>query len=398
MRASSKDRKGIVDAAIAGVLLVIGLVTAHTVRSGGASDAWYVRDVLIVLLVVPLAWRRRAPRAVASVIVAATAGIWIGYFIDGSTAVAGGIALYGLGRYVERPVSLRFFAAIAVSIGGVAAGVSIFGADGWYAFLARCAVVVASFALGDSQRSRAALIDSLRAQATRAELLRDVEAQQAVTEERGRIAREMHDIVAHSLSVMVVQAVAAERLAPQDIEAAAASMSSVAEVGRTALGEMRRIFTIFDESASPVDFAPQPTLADLDTIVDTYRKSGMGVIVHRRGVTAGLDPGTELAVVRIVQESLTNTLKHAKGADTVVTLTFADDLTIEITDSGSVPKVANPSGGPGRGLLGMRERVEALGGTLMARSFAGRGFAVRAVLPIRPSDAVPTSLPASGRS
>ena len=264
----------------------------------------------------------------------------------------------------------------------VAAAVSIAGEDGWYAFLARCGVIGACFAFGDSQRSRAALVVSLRAQAERAESLRVIEAERAVIEERSRIAREMHDVVAHSLSVMIVQSVAAERLAAANPVKAIASISNVAEVGRRALGEMRRIFDIFDAGAEPADFAPQPTLADLDSIIATYRAAGMSVELERVGVAPPVDAGMELAIVRIVQEALTNVLKHAVGADAVVRLDFAEDVAIEVSDSGSPISERRPSTGCGRGLVGMRERVEAFGGSLTTQRFDGRGFRVRAVLPL----------------
>ncbi len=391
MRAWWEQRTGTVDAVLAGALLAVGLGTAHGVSVDGSSDVWYIRDLILVALFVPLAWRRVAPRLVLAIVVMATAGIWAGYFVDGGTAFAGGIAMYGLGRYVERPASMRFFAVTMAFVAVVAAAVTIAGSDGWYQFVARCGVAVACFALGDSQRSRAELLASLRAQTERAESLRIVEAQRAVIEERSRIAREMHDVVAHSLSVMVVQAVAAERLAPKEPEAAVASMSSVAEIGRAALGEMRRIFDIFEHEAGPVDFAPQPTLTDLDAIIETFRTAGMDVTVHRIGTTPALDAGTELAIVRIVQESLTNVLKHADGADAVVTLSFADHVTVEVTDGGTAQLHSTTTNSGGRGLIGMRERVDALGGTITARHFAGRGFTVRVVLPIKDSS-VPTTM------
>jgi len=398
VRAWLSTRASTVDAVLAGVLLIVGLLAAHEVSAPESQGVWLLRDVLIVCLFVPLAWRRRAPRVVLTIVMVAAAGIWIGHFIDGGTAFAGGIAVYGLGRYVERPASLRFFAVAMTFIAAMAAVVSVHGVDGWYEFLARCGVVVACFALGDSQRSRVALLASLRAQAERAESLRVIEAQRAVIEERSRIAREMHDVVAHSLSVMVVQAVAAERLATKQPDAAVASMLSVAAVGRTALGEMRRIFDIFEGKASPVDFAPQPTLADLDGILDTYRAAGMDVTVHRCGATPMLDAGTELSIVRIVQESLTNVLKHADGADAVVTLTFADDVTVEVSNSGGATHQPTSTDGTGRGLVGMRERVDALGGTLTARSVAGQGFTVRAVVPATRFSDADRSAPMPGRS
>lgn len=382
MRGGLDERPAVIDACLALVLLLVGIVSVHRTGVSGSADSVFVRDLLVVALFLPLAWRRRAPRIVLTVVSVAAAATWVGHFVDGTTAVAGGIALYGLGRYVERPTSLHTFGVSATLLALVAAAVSFVGDDGWYAFLARCGVIGACFAFGDSQRSRVALVASLRAQAERAESLRAIEAQRAVSEERSRIAREMHDVVAHSLSVMVVQSVAAERLADKHPHEASASISNVAEIGRQALGEMRRIFDIFDEGSGPADFAPQPTLADLDSIVETYRSAGMRVSVERIGRAVPVDAGMELAIVRIVQEALTNVLKHANGADAVVRLGFADAVTIEVSDTGSPRKEPRPEKGCGRGLIGMRERVDALGGTLTAQEFAGRGFEVRAVLPL----------------
>lgn len=383
MRAWLHERPRTADASLALVLFAIAITVVHKVPSPeGAVDAVVLRDLLTVLLFLPLVWRRRAPRLVLVVVAIATAAMWAGN-VDGGTAFAGGIAIYGVGRYVERPVALRTFALTALIMGSFAAGVSLVGPDGWYEFLSRCGVIGGCFAFGDSQRSRAALLASLRAQADRAESLRVLEAERAVTEERARIAREMHDVVAHSLSVMVVQAVAAERLAASDPAASVASMSSVAEVGRRALGDMRRIFDIFEDGSHGAAFSPQPSIVDLDAIVDTYRSAGMSVDFERHGDVPALDAVTELSIVRIVQESLTNVLKHADGARATVKLDYGtDDITVEVADSGRRPCRAPAADGAGRGLIGIRERVDALGGTVTARPFAGRGFVVRAVLPV----------------
>ncbi len=374
------------------MLLVVGLVAAHAVEVPGASGAWLLRDALIVCMFAPLAWRRQAPRLVMAIVLVAVAGTWIGRFLGGTTVVAGAVACYGVARHVARPASLRAMAAATAAVAAVAGVLTLTGTDDWYAFIARCSVVVAIFALGDSQQSRQATLAGLQAQAERAESLRVVEAQRAVAEERSRIAREMHDVVAHSLSVMVVQSVAAERLAAKDVAAAAASMTNVADVGRRALTEMRRIFDIFDDGSTDLDLAPQPTLADLDAIIDTFRSSGMQVTVERERCSPSLDSATELAIVRIVQESLTNVLKHSSGADVVVRLEFGEEVVIEVADNGAAGLPPELSDGRGRGLIGMRERVDSLGGTLVARRFAGRGFVVRATLPS--AGAIKTRMPA----
>ena len=163
---------------------------------------------------------------------------------------------------------------------------------------------------------------------------------------------------------------AAERSAGTDPEAAARSIASVAEVGRGAAVEMRRILQVLDAGGSSADFAPQPTLADLDVLIERFRAAGLEVDVGQAGGAAVMDPGMELAVVRIVQEALTNVLKHAGGARAQVSLRFGDEVTIEVSDDGPgrAPRsLEGSSASRGRGLVGMSERVEALGGTLLPK-------------------------------
>ena len=384
------ERPDTVDLLLALGLSTVGLLAAHQWQVAGEPDAAWLRDLLVVLLCLPLARRRREPRLVLAVVTAVAAAIWILGFADGPTVVAGSIAVYGAGRYVERPESIRAFAVAGGLLAVVAGWLSATGGEHtWFEFAARCGVVVAAFAIGDAQRSRAALVDHLRAQAERAERLRVLEVQRAASDERARIARELHDVVAHSVSVMVVQATAAERTVSNDPHAATASMASVADVGRQALVEMRRILQVLDTEGAATDFAPQPTLADLDPIIDRYRAAGLDVEVAWDGAAVGLDPGTELVIVRIVQESLTNVLRHATCARARVRLDIGEVITIEVADDGAAhdgdgerrPGAPAADAG-GRGLIGMRERAEALGGTVTARPGADGGFVVRAVLPV----------------
>ena len=376
-------RPDLVDPLVAVALAVFALFGVRQWPLAGAPDAALARDLLVVVLCLPLARRRREPRLVLAIVTAAAAAIWIAGFADGPTAVAGSVAFYGAGRYVERPGSLRVFCVTGGFLAVVAGWLSVLGGDNtWFSFAARSGVIVAAFAIGDSQRSRAALLESLRAQAERAESLRVLEVQRAAADERARIAREMHDVVAHSLSVMIVQAVAAERSSGTDPEAAARSIASVADVGRGAAVEMRRILQVLDIEGSSADLAPQPTLADLDVVTERFRAAGLDVDVAEQGVATALDPGTELAIVRIVQEALTNVLKHAGTATAQVSMSFDEAITIEVSDEGAGAK--RPAGRPlpgGRGLIGMTERAEALGGTLVARPGTAGGFVVRAVLP-----------------
>ena len=388
-------RPDLVDLLFAVALVGSALLGVRQWPLVGAPDAVVVRDILVVVLCLPLARRRREPRLVLAIVTTAAAAIWIGGFADGPTAVAGSVAFYGAGRYVERPASLQVFAVTGGCLAVVAGWLSVLGGENtWFSFAARCGVIVAAFAIGDSQRSRAALLENLRAQAERAESLRVLEVQRAAADERARIAREMHDVVAHSLSVMIVQAVAAERSAGTDPEAAVRSIASVAEVGRGAAVEMRRILQVLDTGGSSVGFAPQPTLADLDVIVERFASAGLEVAVAEDGVPAALDPGMELAVVRIVQEALTNVLKHAGTTTARLSMRFADQITIEVSDDGQGRASGSSDRSPvssGRGLVGMRERAEALGGTLIAQPVGGGGFVVRAVLPLSSAAPDPAS-------
>jgi signal transduction histidine kinase len=375
-------RPDIADALLAAVLVVAGLLSARSWPVQGEAHVWFVRDVLVVAMFVPVAWRRRAPRLVLAAVSIAAVSTWIGGFLGVTTVVALGLAFYGVGRFVDRPTSLHAFFPAAGLVAVASAVVSLRGeGNPWFAVLGRCGVVVAGFAFGDSQRSRSALLASLRAQADRAEALRIAEAQRAVVEERGRLARELHDVVAHSISVMVVQAVAAERLTERQPAAAAESIRIVADVGRRALSEMRHIFDVLGPGGSPIDFSPQPTLADLDAIIARCRTAGVEVEVTQRGDPWLLSARVELAIVRIVQEALTNTMKHAAGAQATVLLTFGTCVTVEVSDDGNGLAVHSTSDGRGRGLIGMRERVEALGGELSTGRRTGGGFNVRAVLP-----------------
>lgn len=402
MRDRIAGRPDLVDLLFAVALAVFALFGVRQWPLVSAPDAVLVRDLLVVVLCLPLARRRREPRLVLAIVTVAAAAIWIGGFADGPTAVAGSVAFYGAGRYLERPASLQVFAVTGGFLAVVAGWLSVLGGENtWFSFAARCGVVVAAFAIGDSQRSRAALLESLRAQAERAETLRVLEVQRAASDERARIAREMHDVVAHSLSVMIVQAVAAERSAGTDPAAAARSIASVAEVGRGAAVEMRRILQVLDTDASSVSFAPQPRLADLKVIIERFMAAGLKVDVAEVGVPPAMDAGMELAVVRIVQEALTNVLKHAGSARARVSLRFGDQIMIEVSDDGSgrAPQSLDQrSASGGRGLVGMRERSEALGGTLVAQPVVGGGFVVRAILPRSSAALDPVSNESEGTS
>jgi signal transduction histidine kinase len=208
---------------------------------------------------------------------------------------------------------------------------------------------------------------------------REERALTAVAEERNRIARELHDVVGHSVSVMTVQASAVRRLMRPDQEKERAALETVEAAGREALTEMRRMVGVLRSGDAPPDLAPPPTLDQLDRLVDNFRRAGLDVVLETEGERANVPPGLDLTAYRLVQEALTNTLRHAHATRAVVQLGYGDDaLLISVRDNGD-----GPNGSPaGTGLLGMRERVAVYGGTLSTGAAAGGGFELRADLPL----------------
>ncbi len=221
--------------------------------------------------------------------------------------------------------------------------------------------------------------------------------------ERARIARELHDVVAHHVSVMVIQAGAAEANLPPDAPAARQAIQAVGETGREAMAEMRRLLGLLrseasfepasDASTADAGRAPQPRLSDLSNLADRTREVGVDVSIETVGTERRLPAGVDLAAYRVVQEALTNTLRHAgPGARAGVRVVFKpESLTVEVTDDGrgkpAVGSLERPRPGVGHGLLGMRERVMLYGGRLEAGPRPGGGFRVMAEFPLEgPSD------------
>jgi signal transduction histidine kinase len=214
-----------------------------------------------------------------------------------------------------------------------------------------------------------------------AERERDLAAREAVVEERARIARELHDAIAHNVSMMVVQAGAERRVVGEEGGSTREVLETIERIGRGALTEMRRLVGMLRSDAGD-PLAPQPGLDDLSTLVSQIRDAGLPVELHVEGERRELPVGIELSAYRIVQEALTNALKHAGEARASVHVRYgADSLELEIVDDGSGAQTTVASGG--QGLVGMRERVALYGGRLDAGRRPSGGFAVRVLLPIR---------------
>ena len=206
-------------------------------------------------------------------------------------------------------------------------------------------------------------------------------ARAAVAEERQRIARELHDVVAHAISVIVVQARGGRRILDAEPAEARGAFDTIERTGHEALGEMRRLLGLLRESEGEPALAPQPTLARLEELVQQVRDAGLPVELAIEGEPTELPPGVDLSAYRIVQEALTNALKHAGPANARVTVRYADDnLELEIADDGSGSAAGNGDGG-GHGLVGIEERVAMLGGELETGEGPTGGYAVRARLP-----------------
>ena len=236
--------------------------------------------------------------------------------------------------------------------------------------------------IGEAVYDRRRRILELQQRAERAEAERELLARQAVLDERSRIAREMHDIVAHGMSVMVVQAGAAERALGHDPEGARTALGTIGTVGRDSLAEMRRLLGVLRGGDAP-GLEPQPSLEDLDRLVARSSTSGTTVMLAVEGEPPITSASRELAAYRVVQEALTNVLKHA-GPSTTVTVRIThrpDGTEIQVDDDGRGTTFTELDRATGQGIVGMRERVELFGGTLSAVPLTTGGFRVRAHLP-----------------
>jgi signal transduction histidine kinase len=247
-------------------------------------------------------------------------------------------------------------------------------------FLVNLLALILAWTVGVTIRTRRAYVAALEARAELLEREREDNARLAVALERGRIAREMHDVVAHNVSVVVVQAAAAERMVETDPERARQAMRDVAATGRQALTEMRRLLGVLRDGDASDDLGPQPGVAELRALAGTVEDAGMQVELSVQGEERPLPASAALSVYRIVQEALTNSLRHAGPARARVILRYLPDaLEVQVSDNGV--GVVPPAEHGGHGLIGMRERVALFGGELTAGPRPEGGYAVVARIP-----------------
>ena len=363
---------------VAFVIVVGGM--GHVVTGQPVATAFTVAEAL------PLLWRRRHPWTVFLTVAAVSALQAWAYDQPAAGQLAFPIAVYSVARW-----SPRWQGVTALLVGYVGALVA---ATRWlYGFGAGelspgnlapytvtiGAIVTAAWALGSAAQSRESYVASLVARAEQAERMAEREVELAARDERSRIAREMHDVVAHGLSVIVVQADGARYAAAKDPDVAVGTLETISATGREALTEMRRLLGLLREGDTGV--APQPGLDDVRHLVDEARASGMRVAAELPEPAPDVPDGVGLAAYRIVQEALTNVRKHA-GPDAAVDVRVTVDrgVAVDVRDDGR--GAAARADGRGLGLVGMRERAAVHGGTLEAGPAPGGGFAVSARLPL----------------
>jgi signal transduction histidine kinase len=369
--------------AVCAVLATVALV------SGPYPHPQSQRVLLALVACAPIVALRRWP---LPGLVVATAGSTL--FIAGSgndslpLSIVTGLAMYFAASRLPRAMSVRVaLAAGAALVTGMIYGVFTARAPSMVGDAAVACLVplAAAWFAGDSAAARRRYRAGLAEQEERERAAETERARQDVLEERVRIARELHDVVAHTLAVITVQAGVGRRLMARRPEEAATALESIETIGRTAQDELRVVLGLLrDEEPAAAALAPAPRLTDLKELADTVRASGIPVELRMSGADRQLSPALELSIYRVVQEALTNVVKHAPLARATVGISVSDDdVRLEITDDGGRPDAqplpARPAAG--HGIVGMRERVAAFGGWLTAEPLADRGFRVTAEIP-----------------
>ncbi|QBI54152.1 Sensor histidine kinase DesK [Streptomonospora litoralis] len=381
-------------AALNSALVTLSEQTPQLDALWGNTTAGYVAGTLLALT---LFARRYVPFTVLMLLtLSGLAGDYLHVLVWGTASLGIAAGAYSVGRYLPLTRSLAGLAsAVAVNIAATAlspAQATAGGGEPWWINQAfYLGWILASWWVGRLVRMRSFHMVELATRAERLERARDAHTRAVLAEERSRIARELHDVVAHHVSVMTVQATAGRRVIERSPDRARQTLVEIEETGRQAMSEMRRIVDVLrtaEGDGADADRGPQPGLAGLDELVQQIRDTGTPVELRVEGTAAELAPGLDLTLYRVVQESLTNVLKHAgREARTAVSVRFgAQAVEVSVTDEGGggPREGASPRAGdePGHGLVGMRERVALYGGELDAGPRSGGGFEVSARLPL----------------
>ena len=371
---------------IAGTVLVTLAVAVapHLGRGQHLAPALIVCGVPIVLL-------RRWPLPVLALVTAATGLVMAWGNAPLPFGILIGLAMYSAAARLPRRVSIPIAVAAAVVLGGaiiyaaVATRTAPLATEGVEGFVP----LTAAWFIGDSVAARRRYVAGLAEQAEREQSTEVERGRQQVREERMRIAHELHDVVAHTLAVITVQAGVGRRLMAKCPEEGSTALESIEMIGRTAQDELRVVLGLLrDEETGTAALTPAPRLVDLKELAENVRASGTPVELRLSGADRQLSPALELSIFRVVQEALTNVVKHAAGARAAVAVTVsAGRVRIEVTDDGGVAPHPADGGGrpespiPGHGIVGMHERIAAFGGWLVASPLRGGGFHVLAEVP-----------------
>lgn len=383
-----RTREVAVDTLMAVGFLLLGVTTQINVEDVGIGP--YSRDpdtlnmVLLATYTLPLALRRVYPVTVFAIVFVAV-GAEAGLDYPQTLARAGPLlAFHSLGTELPPRRSLWIGgSAVVAMVAWTGVGAAVLESVPAIAVLPQLVITAVPLHLGREVHRRRARMEQLEVRAERAEREREGEARRAVAEERARIARELHDVVAHQVTVMTIQADGASRVTADTDPRVATALSTIRETGQQALTEMRRVVGLLRTRDDETDLAPLPQLLDLDGLVDRVDAAGVPVDIAIGGVVRDLAEGVQLSAYRVIQESLTNTVRHGgPGASARVRVDYRDDdLLVLVEDDGRGAAVEPSTAGGGHGLVGMRERVNVLGGSFDAGPRQGGGFRVYATIP-----------------
>jgi signal transduction histidine kinase len=364
----------VVLAAAAGAVVLTVVVGPGIHQNGG-------RLLIPLLACVPVVVLRRWPLPVLGVVTVATGMVTAWGNASLPFGILLGLALYFSALRLPRPKSIALALAVAAALGAtvVYSAFAVINAQPVAEVVEIFVPLAGAWFIADSVAARRHYLAGLAAQAER-------ERAAGVREERVRIAREMHDVIAHTLAVMTVQAGVGRRLAGKRPHQAACALESIETIGRMAQDELRVVLGLLrDGEGGPAPLAPAPRLIDVKNLADTVRASGIPVELRMEGTDRQLSPSLELSVYRVMQEALTNVVRHAPGARAVAeVIVSAGNVRLVVRDDGGLGGGAVPRAGPGsgHGIVGMRERIGAFGGWLVAGPATGGGFQVTAEVPI----------------
>jgi signal transduction histidine kinase len=373
----------VITALVVFALMAQQLITRHVLLPG-QHPTTALTWLLTVVIVAPILTHRRFPRASVAVCLSAVALFAVGHYVA-YPGYAIFVLTFDIALHSDEQVSVPTLFASAVVL-GVAVDLQPAKVAVLTTYLLSEICVGAAWLVGWNLRRRRARWAELQARTDRLEREHEEEARRAVTEERLRIARELHDVIAHSMSVIAVQSAVGHHVIDTQPTEARQALAAIEATSRSALTEMRRLLGVLRQAGEPRgSLTPAPGLADLTSLVSQVRDAGLQVWINVEGQRGSVPPGVDLSAYRVIQEALTNVIKHAGSATATVTIRYRDDsVTVEIANqapAGPGLHVPAPRMGSGHGIIGMRERVAVFGGEFTAGPRPDGGFLVRACFP-----------------